>query len=94
MKWNPSGSDPYLEAEIVFADFDASIPVISNEFTFVPRNESKLSWYPSISPDTRLLIYAEDGRIMLYDVRARITRQISTRNDVYYAYPTFLGSVK
>jgi Tol biopolymer transport system component len=94
MKWDPAGTDPYMQAELVLADFDASIPAIANEFTFVPKNESKLSWYPGISPDNQLLIYAEDGKIMLYDVGARRTRQISTMNHVYYAYPTFLGSVK
>lgn len=94
MKFDPAGTDPYMQAEIVFADFDASIPAITNEFTFVPRDESKLSWYPSISPDKQILIYAEDGKIMLYDVGAGITRRISTLSSVYYAYPTFLGSVK
>jgi hypothetical protein len=94
MKWDPAGTDPYMQAELVFADFDPSIPAITNEFTFVPKDESKLSWYPGISPDKRLLIYAEDGKIMLFDVGARKRRQISTFNDVYYAYPTLLGSVK
>ena len=86
--------DDYLGAEIVYADFDASAPAITNEVAFVPKDASKLSWYVSFSPDNRYLIYAEDGKIMRYDVAAGKTRQVSTLSDVYYSYPTYLGSVK
>ena len=94
MKSEPGDTDHYRPAEIVYADFDASIPAISREVAFVPKDESKFSWYVSISPDNRYLIYAEDGGIMLHDVAASATVKISTLNHVYYAYPTFLGSVK
>lgn len=92
-KIDPSGDD-YLCAEIVYAEFDASVPAITNEIAFVPKDESKLSWYVSISPDNKYLIYAEDGKILRYDVANGTTKQVSTLSDVYYSYPTYLGSVK
>ena len=94
MKSEPKDADHYRPAEIVYADFDASVPAITNEFAFVPKDVSKFSWYVSFSPDNKYLIYAEDGKIMQYDVVARTTRQISTLSDVSYRYPTYLGSVK
>jgi Tol biopolymer transport system component len=94
MKSEPGDTDHYRPAEIVYADFDASIPAITSEFAFVPKDESKFSWYVSISPDNQFLLYAEDGKILLHDVAARATIQISTLNSVYFAYPTYLGSVK
>ena len=75
-------------------NFDASVPSITNEVAFVPKNESKFSWYVSISPDNKYLIYAEDGKIMLHDVEDSTNSQISTMNEVEYRYPTFDGSVK
>lgn len=92
-KMDPSGDD-YLGAEIVYADFDASIPAITNEVAFVPKDEAKFSWYVSMSPDNKYLIYAEDGKIMQHDVAAGTTRQVSTLSDVEYRYPTYLGTVK
>lgn len=94
MKSELGDTDHYRPAEIVYADFDASIPAITNEVVFVPKGASKFSWYVSISPDNQLLLYAEDGAIMLHDVVAGATMQISTRSEVYYAYPTIIGSVK
>jgi hypothetical protein len=90
---NPSG-DIYLGAEIVFADFNASAPAITNEVAFVPKDEAKFSWYVSISPDNKDLIYAENGKIMQYDVGTATTRQVSTLGDVEYRYPTHLDSTK
>lgn len=92
-KIDPKGDD-YLGAEIIYADFDASVPAITNEFAFVPKDESTFSWYVSISPDDKYLIYAEDGKIMQHDVAAGTTRQLSARSDVEYRYPTYVGSVK
>lgn len=94
MKKIDPGGDDYLGAEIVYAGFDASAPAIADEVAFVPKDESKLSWYVSFSPDNKYLIYAEDGKIMQHDVAAGTTRQVSTLSDVYYSYPTYLGSVK
>ena len=94
MKKIDSNGDDYLGSEIVYADFDASIPSITNEVVFVPKDESKFSWYVSFSPDNKYLIYAEDGKIMLHDMEAGTNSQISTMNDVEYRYPTVEGSVK
>jgi Tol biopolymer transport system component len=92
-KIDPAGDD-YLGSEIVYAKFDASVPAITNEVVFVPKDKSKLSWYVSISPDNKFLIYAQDGKIMLHNVATSSKNQISTMNDVEYRYPTFEGSVK
>jgi len=87
-------SDDYLGSEIIYADFDASVPAITNEFAFVPKDETKFSWYVSISPDNKHLIYAEDGKIMVYDVATGTTRRLSTLSEVQYRYPTYLGTSK
>jgi hypothetical protein len=92
-KIDPSGDD-YLGSEIVYADFDASIPAITNEVAFVPKDKSKFSWYVSISPDNKYLIYAENRKIMQHNVAAGATRQLSTLSDVEYRYPTYLNSCK
>ncbi len=94
MKSELGETDHYRPAEIILADFDASIPAITNELAFVPKDESKFSWYVSISAGNEYVIYAEDGKIMLHDVAARATVQISTLDNVWYAYPTFVGTVK
>lgn len=94
MKSERNDTDHYRPAEIVYANFDASIPAITNEVVFVPKDESKFSWYVSISPNNEYLIYAEDGGIMLYDIVAAARVRISTLSNVYYAYPTFSGTVK
>ena len=39
MKSEQGDTDHYRPAEIVYADFDASIPAITNEFAFVPKDE-------------------------------------------------------
>lgn len=94
MKYIGPNRDTYLGAEIVYADFDPAIPAITNEYAFVPLDETKFSWYVSISPDNKHLIYAENGKIMEHDVDARKTRQLSTLSDVEYRYPTYIGTTK
>ncbi len=94
MKYVDNSLDEYLGAEIVYADFDASIPAITNEVAFSPKDGSKFSWYVSISPDNRYLIFAEDGKMMEHDVKAGTTRQLSTLADVQYRYPVYEGSIK
>jgi hypothetical protein len=94
-KLDPQGDD-YLDAEIVYAAFDAdaSAPTIRDEVTFVPLDRTKFSWYVSIAPDNSRMLYAEDGKIMEYDVAARSARQLSTRSDVQHRYPTYMGTCK
>jgi hypothetical protein len=94
MKSEPGDKDHYRPAEIVYADFDVSVPAITEEVVFVPKDKSKFSWYVSISPDNKFIIYAEDGKIMLHDVAAGSNSQISTPEGVEYRYPTFDGSIK
>ncbi len=92
-KVDPDGDD-YRGSEIVYADFDTSVPSIENEVAFVPEDASKFSWYVSFSPDNDYLLYAEDGKIMMYDVESRTTTRLSTPDDVEYRYPNCEGSVK
>lgn len=87
-KVDPDGDD-YYGSQIVYADFDVSVPEISNEVVMVPKDTSKFSWYVSISEDNRYIIYAEDGKIMLHDVESGNNVQVSTRGDIEYRYPTF-----
>jgi len=92
-KVDPKGDD-YLGSEIVYADFDAAAPAIINEVAFVPKDESRFSWYVSIAPGNDFLIYAEDGKIMQHEVATATTRQLSTLAEVQYRYPTLLGTIK
>ncbi|XOV86841.1 MAG: TolB family protein [Pseudomonadota bacterium] len=94
MKKVDPGGDDYLGSEIVYADFDAGAPAISNEVAFSPHDESKFSWYVSIAPDNSYLIFAENGKIMQFDVASGRTRQLSTRADIQYRYPLILGTTK
>ena len=86
--------DDYKGAEIILADFDASVPAITNEVVAVPLDTTTHAWYVSISQDNKYLIYAQDGAVWLYDVEEKTRKKITTRPDLEYAYPTFVGSVK
>ncbi len=94
MKKVDSKGDDYLGSEIVYAKFDASAPAITDEVVFSPKDESKFSWYVSIAPDNTYLIFAENGTIMQFDVASGKTRQLSTRADIQYRYPTIMGTIK
>ncbi len=48
-KIDPNGND-YLGSQIVYANFNACVPSITNEVAFVPKDETKFSWYVSFSP--------------------------------------------
>lgn len=92
-KVNPDGDD-YLGSEIVHAEFDAAVPAIRDEVVLSPHDETRFSWYVTISADNEQILFAENGRIMQYDVATGERRQVSARNEVEYRYPTFLGTVK
>jgi len=94
MKHVDRNHDSYRGAEIVHAKLDVSVPAITDEVAFVPLDPATHSWYVSISPENDRLIYAEDGKIMEYDVASGIRRQLSTRDDLQYRYPVYVGSVK
>ncbi len=94
MKKIVTNGDDYRGSQIVLADFDASVPAIANEVVVSPLDPSKFTWYVSISPDNQYLLYAQNGRIMMYDVETRTNSRISTMNTVEYRYPCIEGAVK
>lgn len=94
MKMVKPEPNEYQGAVIIHAEFDACAPAIRNEVVFSPLDETKFSWYVTIAPDNRYILFAENGRIMQYDVASRETRQMSTLDEVEYRYPTFVGTVK
>lgn len=84
----------YMGAVICIADFDAASLAITNEVEITRPSHERIIWYTSFSPDDRQLIYADAGRIMLYDIAAGTTRQVSTDNTMEHRYPNFDGSIK
>ncbi|XOV90447.1 MAG: hypothetical protein ACFHX7_11330 [Pseudomonadota bacterium] len=84
----------YMGAVICIADFDASIPAITNEVVITEPSHERIIWYTSFSPDDRQVIYADGGRIMEYDIESGKTRQVSTDNTLEYRYPNYDGSIK
>jgi hypothetical protein len=79
---------------LCYADFDADKLTISNEVTFTEPSWERIIWYTSFSPDDESIIYADNGRIMLYDIDSGTTRQVSTDDTLEYRYPNFNGSIK
>lgn len=84
----------YMGAVICIADFDASIGAVTNEVVITEPSHKRIIWYTSFSPDDRSLIYADAGRIMLYDIGTGSTRQMSTDDTMEHRYPNFDGSIK
>lgn len=84
----------YMGAVICIADFDAASLTIRNEVEITRPSHERIIWYTSFSPDDQSLIYADAGRIMLYDLKAGTTRQVSTDDAMEHRYPNFAGSVK
>lgn len=84
----------YMGAVICVADFDAATLAITNEVAITTPSHERIIWYTSFSPDDRSLIYADAGRIMLYDIAAGTTRQVSTDDTMEHRYPNFDASIK
>ena len=84
----------YLGAELCIADFDAASRTIRNEVAFTEPTWERIVWYTSFSPDDRQLIYADNGRIMLYDIATRQHCQLTTDDKLEYRYPNFDRSIK
>lgn len=84
----------YMGAVICVADFDADTGEIANEVVITEPSFQRIIWYTSFSPDDRSLIYADAGRIMLYDLASGTTRQVSTDDSMEHRYPNFDGSIK
>jgi hypothetical protein len=81
--------DEYRGGQMVYADFDASVPAIANEVVFDELNPSTQAWYVSISVDKKYLLFAKDGKIMQHDVEAGTTTQVSDKPGEY-RYPTYV----
>ena len=84
----------YMGGQLCIADFDAASLTISNEVAFTQPNWERIIWYTSFSPDDRQIIYADQGRIMLYDIAAGSHQQVSTDDALEYRYPNFDNSIK
>lgn len=86
--------DEYMGGIICYADFDASIPAITNEVEITQQDYGRIIWYTSFSPDDKCIIYTDNGKVMLHDIDAGTNRQISTDDSLEYRYPNYLDSVK
>jgi len=84
----------YMGGVLCYADFDADNRTISNEVAFTEPSWERIIWYTSFSPDDKSILYADNGRIMLYDIEDGTTRQVSTDNTLEYRYPNFNGRIK
>ena len=84
----------YMGAVICVADFDAATATIANEVVITEPSFERIIWYTSFSPDDRSVIYADGGKIMLYDLASGSARQKSTDNTMEHRYPNFDGSIK
>ena len=83
-----------MGAVICVADFDAATATIANEVVITEPSFERIIWYTSFSPDDRSVIYADGGKIMLYDLASGSARQKSTDNTMEHRYPNFDGSIK
>ena len=86
--------DEYMGAIICYADFDASVPAITNEVEITEQDYKRIIWYTSFSPDDRRIIYTDNGKVFEHDIETGTNRKISTDDSVEYRYPNYLGSVK
>jgi len=84
----------YMGGVLCVADFDAASLTISNEVEFTEPNWERIIWYTSFSPDDSSIIYADNGKIMLYDIGSGSTRKVSTDDSLEYRYPNFAASIK
>jgi hypothetical protein len=91
---NLKKGDEYMGAIICYADFDASIPAITNEVEITQQDFSRIIWYTSFSPDDKQIIYTDNGKVMLHNIAAGTNRQISTDDSLEYRYPNFMDSIK
>ena len=86
--------DEYMGATICIADFDATLPAITNELEITDQNFKSIIWYTSFSPDDKRVIYTVNGKVFEYDLEKRFHRKVSTDDTVEYRYPNYLGSIK
>jgi hypothetical protein len=86
--------DEYIGATLCYADFDASIPAITNEVEFTKQDFNRFIWYTSFSPDDKRILYTDTGKVFEYDIETATHRKVSTDDSLEYRYPSYLGSVK
>ncbi len=91
---NLKKGDEYMGAIICYADFDASVPSITNEVEITRQDFGRIIWYTSFSPDDKTIIFTDNGKVMLHDIDAGTNRQISTDDSLEYRYPNYLDSIK
>lgn len=86
--------DEYMGAVLCVADFDATVPAITNEVEFTEPSFSSMIWYTSFSPDDKRILYTVDGKVFEYDIERKSHRKVSTDDSAEHRYPSYLGSVK
>ena len=86
--------DEYMGGLLCYADFDPSVPAITNEVVFTEQDYRRIIWYTSFSPDDKCILYTDSGKVMLHDIDAGTNRQISTDDSLEYRYPNYLDSIK
>jgi len=86
--------DEYMGGIICYADFDASVPAITNEVEITEQDYGRIIWYTSFSPDDKCILYTDSGKVMLHDIEAGTNRQISTDDSLEHRYPNSLDSIK
>lgn len=84
--------DYYTQSHIAYADWNAETLTISNE-VIAANPSTGPTWYPCFTPREHFLVYAQNGRVMAYDLANRATRQISS-GDYEYRYVNVAGVVK
>ncbi len=91
---NLKKGDEYMGATLCYADFDASIPAITNEVEFTRQDFKRIIWYTSFSPDDKQIIYADNGQIWLHDIDSGMNTRLTTDDALEYRYPNYMDSIK
>ncbi len=86
--------DEYMGGIVCYADFDPSIPAITNEVEIHAPDYHRIIWYSSFSPDDRQILFTDNGKVMLHDITAKTNIKVSTDDALEHRYPNFDKSVK
>lgn len=87
-------NDEYMGGICCYADFDPSVPSITNEVEIHEPDYHRIIWYTSFSPDDTQILYTDSGKIMLHDIATKTNVKVSTDDTLEYRYPNFDGSIK
>ena len=85
--------NPRRGGVMVIADFDASIPAITNERIVDALDPDTMAWYISISRDNSHVLFAKDGDIIMHHVESGVKTVVSTPG-INHAYPAFVTYMK